>query len=150
MSVYEKAAKRPSRTAGGACPAWCVFDHDRTVQPAIVLHESLSAVIEISGSHEADVPEWIDVRTTQYSPEESGETPGPPAVELSCHQGSRYRVTTLTADEARQLAASLLTAAAHADGDPHSHSLHATKARGMNNQGRYGDQLWYISPWSRA
>jgi hypothetical protein len=127
--------------ADGTCPVWCVFDHDRTVQPAIVLHESLSAIIEISGSHEADVPEWIDVRTTQYSPEESGEPPGPPAVELSCHQGNRYRVTTLTADEARQLAASLLTAAAHADGDPHSHDLHATKARGMNHRGRYGDQL---------
>ena len=135
MSVYQKAAKRRSRTTGGAYPAWCVFDHDRTVQPAIVLHESLSAVIEISGSHEADVPEWIDVRTTQYSPEESGEPPGPPAVELSCHQGCSYRVTTLTADEARQLAASLLTAAAHAEGDPHSHDPQATKAPGMNPPG---------------
>ena len=116
MSLIEKAAKRRTRTAGGACPAWCVFDHDRNGQPAIVLHESLPAVIEISGPREADVPEWIDVRTTQYRPEESNELPEPPAVELSCHQGSRYRVTTLTADEALQLAASLLTAAAHADG----------------------------------
>src|SRR5580693_4619727 len=119
MSAIEKAAKRRSRTAGGACPAWCVFDQDRTGQPAIVLHESLPAVIEISGSHEADVPEWIDVRTAQYSPEESGEPLRPPAVELSCHQGSRYRVTTLTADEARRLAASLSAAAAQVDGDPH-------------------------------
>jgi hypothetical protein len=139
MSVIEEAAKRRSRTAGGACPAWCVFDHDRNRQPAIVLHESLPAVIEISGPRDADVPEWIDVRTTQYSPEESGELPGPPAVELSCHQGSRYRVTTLTADEARHLAASLLTAAAHADGDTHPHDLHAAKAHGMNPPGRYGD-----------
>lgn len=133
MSLIEKAAKRRPRTAGGACPAWCVFDHDRNGQPAIVLHESLPAIIAISGPREADVPEWIDVRTTQYSPEESGELPWPPAVELSCHQGSRYRVTTLTADEARQLAASLLTAAAHADGDPHPHDLQAAKAPGMTH-----------------
>ena len=123
MSLIERAARRRSRTAGEACPAWCVLGHDRTGQPAIVLHESLPALIEISGPREADVPEWIDVRTTQYSPEGSGEQPGLPAVELSCHQGSRYRVTTLTADEARQLAASLLTAAAHAEGDPHPHDL---------------------------
>src|ERR1700749_2341176 len=121
MSFSDKAAKRRSRTAGEACPAWCVLDHDRTRQSAIVLHESLPAVIEISGPRDADVPEWIDVRTTQYSPEESGDPPGPPAVELSSHKASRYRVTTLTADEARQLAASLFAAAAHADGDPHPH-----------------------------
>jgi hypothetical protein len=119
MSFMEKAAKRRSRAAGGTCPAWCVFDHDRNGPPAIVLHESLPAVTEISGPRDADVPEWIDVRTTQYSPEESGEPPRPPAVELSCHQGSRYRVTTLTADEARRLAASLSAAAAQVDGDPH-------------------------------
>lgn len=29
-----------------------------------------------------------------------------------------------------------------ADGDPHSRNLYARKARGMNHQGRYGDQLW--------
>jgi hypothetical protein len=115
MSLIEKAASRRPGTAGEECPAWCVLGHDRTGRPAIVLHESVPAVIEISGPREAGLPEWIDVRTTQYSPEGSGEQPGLPAVELSCHQGSRYRVTTLTADEARQLAVSLLTAAAHAD-----------------------------------
>ena len=140
MSSIKKAVKRRSRTAGGACPAWCVFDHSRNGQPAIVLHESVPAVIEISGPSNANVPEWIDVRTTQYSPEESGELPGPPAVELSCHQGSRYRVTTLTADEARQLAASLLAAAAHADGDAHLHGLHPAKAPGMKPPSRYGGQ----------
>jgi hypothetical protein len=140
MSLIGKAPKRRSRTAGKACPAWCVLDHDRTGQPAIVLHESLSAVIEISGPRAAGVPERIDVRIAQYSPEESGELPGPPAVELSCHQGCRYRITTLTADEARQLAASLVTAAAHADGDPHPHDLHATNASGMNPLDRYRDQ----------
>jgi hypothetical protein len=71
MSLSEKDAKRRSRTAGGKCPAWCVFDHNG--RPLIVLHESLPAVIEISRSHDADVPEWIDIRTAQYSPEESGE-----------------------------------------------------------------------------
>jgi uncharacterized protein DUF6907 len=121
VSLIEKAAGGRSRAAGGACPAWCVFDHDRAGRPAIVLHESLPAVIEVSGSGEADVAEWIDVRTTQYSPEEAGELPGPPAVELSCHRGGRYRVTTLTAGEARRLAAGLLTAAAHAEGDPYPH-----------------------------
>ena len=130
MSFIEKVAKRRSRTAGGACPAWCVFDHDRNGQPAIILHESLPDVIEISRSREANVPERIDVRTTQYSPEESAELPGPPAVELSCHQGSRYRVTTLTPDEARQLAASLFTAAAHADSNPRARDLHAAKVPG--------------------
>ena len=135
-----KAAARRSRTAGGACPAWCVFDHDRNSEPVIVLHESLPVVIEVSGPREADLPEWIDVRTTQYRPEDSGELPGPPAVELSCHQGSRYRVTTLTANEARQLAASLLTAAAHADSEPHPNDLQAAKAQGINSPGRYGDQ----------
>ena len=76
MSLIEKAARRRSRAAGGACPAWCIFDHDRAGQPAIVLHESLPAEIEISGSRDADVPEWIDVQTTQYSPEECRRTAG--------------------------------------------------------------------------
>ena len=124
MSLIEKAAKRRSRTAAATCPAWCVLGHERSWQLAIVLHESLPAVMEISKPREADVPEWIDVRTIQYSPEDSGELPGPPAVELSCHQGCRYRVTTLTADEARHLAASLLAAAAHADCDPHPRRAH--------------------------
>jgi hypothetical protein len=128
MSSFDKAAKRRSRAAGGGCPAWCVFDHERTGQPAIVLHESPPAVIGISEPRDADVPEWFDVRTTQYSPEEPGEPPGPPAVELSCHQGSRYRVTTLTADEARHLAASLFTAATHAVEDPHPGDRHAARA----------------------
>jgi hypothetical protein len=140
MSFIEKAGKKRPCTAGEGCPAWCVLDHDRNGQSAIVLHESLPAVIEISGPREADVPEWIDVRTTQYSPEASGELPGPPAVELSCHQGSRYRVTTLTPDEASHLAASLLAAAAHADGDAHPHDLRATKVPGIHPLGRYEDR----------
>jgi hypothetical protein len=140
MSFMGRAVKRRPCTAGGACPAWCVFDHDRNEEPVVVLHESAPAIIEISGPREADVPEWIDVMTTQYSPEESGELPGPPAVELSCHRGSRYRIFTLTADEARQLAASLLTAAAHADSGPRPHDLQTTKAPGMNPPGSYGDQ----------
>jgi hypothetical protein len=140
MSLTEKDAKRRSRTAGGACPAWCVFDHDRNGQPVIVLHESLPSFIEISGPRDPNVPEWIDVRTTQYRPEESGELPAVPAVELSCHRGSRYRVTTLTADEARQLAAGLFAAAARADADPHPHGLHAAKAPGVNRPGRAEDQ----------
>jgi hypothetical protein len=115
MSLIGKAGNSQARTTGGACPAWCVLDHERNDEPITILHESCPAVIEISGSRETDVSECIDVRTTQYSPEESGELPWPPAIELSCHQGSRYRVTTLTPDEARYLAASLLTAAAHAD-----------------------------------
>jgi hypothetical protein len=128
VSFIERTAKRWSRNAGGTCPAWCALDHDRNGQPAVILHESLPAVITISGPHETDVPEWIDVRTAQYS-EESGELPGSPAVELTCHRGSRYRVTTLTPDEARRLAASLFTAAAHADGDPHPDDLHGTRAQ---------------------
>jgi hypothetical protein len=140
MSLIGKDAERRSRTAGEACPGWCVFDHDRNGQPVILLHESLPAIIEISGPRDFDVPEWIDVRTTQYRPEESGELPALPAVELSCHQGSRYRVTTLTADEARELAAGLFAAAARADGDPQPHGLHAAKAPGMNPPGRAGHQ----------
>ena len=140
MSLIEKDAKRRSRTEGGPCPGWCVFDHDRNGQPVILLHESLPAIIEISGPRDVDVPEWIDVRTTQYRPEESGELPALPAVELACHQGSRYRVTTLTADEARQLAAGLFAAAARADGDPQPHGLPAAMAPGMNPPGRAGHQ----------
>jgi hypothetical protein len=136
MSLVDKGAERRSGAAGESCPAWCVFDHDRTGQPAIVLHESLPAVIEISGLGDADVPEWIDVRTTQYSPEESGERPRPPAVELSWHRGSRYRVTTLTADEARHLAATLFTAAAHANGNPCPHDRHAAKSTTTHGCGR--------------
>lgn len=99
----------------GGCPAWCVFDHDRCEQHVTVLHESLPTVIEISELRKADVPEWIDVRTAQYSPEESEQLPRPPVIELSYHQGGRYRVTMLTADEARRLAISLFEEAAHAD-----------------------------------
>ena len=115
MSLIEKAGKKPSGTASGACPAWCVLDHSRNGKPVIILHESSSAVIEISGPREADVPEWIDVRTTQYSAEESGGLPCPPTIELSHYRGSRYRVTTLTPDEARRLAAWLTLAAGDAD-----------------------------------
>jgi hypothetical protein len=150
MSFMGKAVKRRSHTAGGACPAWCVFDHDRSEEPVMVLHESPSAIIEISGASEAGIPEWIDVMTTQYSPEESGELPEPPAVELSCHRGSRYRVTTLTAEEARQLAASLLTAAAHADSGPRPHGPRPAKAPGMNPPGKYGDQSCCVSRASAA
>jgi hypothetical protein len=140
MSVIEKAGVRRSRTAGETCPAWCVFDHDQSGQPAIVLHESRPAVIEISVPRDVDVPEWIDVRATQYSPEEPDELLGPPVVEFSCHQGGRYRVTTLSPDEARQLAASLLTAASDADGQSQPDDLQATKARGVKPLDRYGDQ----------
>jgi hypothetical protein len=140
MSVIERAGVRRSRTAGEACPAWCVFDHDQSGQPAIILHESRPAVIEISGPRDVDVPEWIDVRTTQYSPEEPDEPLGPPVVELSCHQGGRYRVTTLSPDEARQLAASLLTAAADADGQSQPDDRQGTKGRGVNSVDRHGDQ----------
>jgi hypothetical protein len=115
MSLIEKAGNRRSRTAGEGCPAWCVFDHGGNGEPLTIVHESSPAVIQISRPDKADVPEWFDIRTTQYRPEESHEPPWPPAIELSCHRGSRYRVTTLTADEARHLAASLLTTAAHAD-----------------------------------
>jgi len=114
VSLSENTDIRRSRTTGGACPAWCVLDHEGDAQAAIVLHESRAAVIEISGPRDADVAEWIDVRTTQYIPEEPGEPPGSPVVELSYHHGNRYRVTTLTADEARHLAASLFATAAHA------------------------------------
>ena len=51
----------------------------------------------------------------QYIPDKSNEPLEPPAIRLSYHQSSRYRVTTLTADEARRLAASLFTAATYAD-----------------------------------
>jgi hypothetical protein len=115
MSLIENNGNIWAGTAGEACPAWCISDPNGNGQSAIILHESLPTIIEISRPREADVPEWIDVRTTQYSPEESNELRRPPAVELSHHRGSRYRVTTLTADEARHLAASLFTAAAHAD-----------------------------------
>ena len=51
--------------------------------------KSLPTVTETSRPCEADVPEWIDVRTTQYRPEYSGELQALPVVELSCHQGSQ-------------------------------------------------------------
>jgi hypothetical protein len=140
MSLVDKATRSRLRTAGEACPAWCALGHDLNGQPGIVLHESLPAVTEISRPREFEIPEWIDVRTTQYSPEEPGELPGPPVVELSCHQGGRYRVITLTPEEARYLAVSLYTAAAHADGDPRPRDLHATKAPDSNALGTHGGQ----------
>jgi hypothetical protein len=118
MSFIDEVVTSRSRAA---CPMWCVIDHDRDSQPALILHESCPVVIEISGPRDADVPERIEVQTTQYSPEDSGELPAPPTVELSRYGGGRYRITTLTADEARRLAASLFEAAAHANGDPHPH-----------------------------
>ena len=96
------------------CPAWCVFDHSRSDQP-VILHESRPAMVEVSTPRNENVPEWIDVQTTQYRPEDPDELLWLPRVELSCHQGSRYRVTTLSADEARHLAVSLVVAAAYAD-----------------------------------
>jgi hypothetical protein len=115
MSLIEKAENRRSPTAGEGCPAWCVFDHDHKEEPVTILHESLPTVIEVSRRLDGGVCEWIDVRTTQYRPEEPNEPPWPPAIELSYHRGSRYRITTLTADEARRLAACLSAEAAHAD-----------------------------------
>jgi hypothetical protein len=121
MSFIDEVVTSRSRAAGAACPTWCVIDHDRDGQPALILHESCPVVIEISGPRDADVPERIEVQTTQYSPEDSGELPARPTVELSRYRGGRYRITTLTADEARRLAAGLFQAAAHANGDPHPH-----------------------------
>ena len=115
MSLIEKAENRRSPTAGEGCPAWCVFDHDHKEEPVTILHESLPTVIEVSRRLDGGVCEWIDVRTTQYRPEEPNEPPWPPAIELSYHRGSRYRITTLTADEATRLAACLSAEAAHAD-----------------------------------
>jgi hypothetical protein len=117
MALINKAVMRRAHEAGAPCPVWCAIDHDPDSQPALILHESSSVVIEISGPRDADRPERIEVQTTQYSSDDSGGLPVSPTVELSRYRGGRYRITTLTADEARRLAASLFEAAAHADGD---------------------------------
>ena len=87
MTHCKEAAGR--RQSGAGCPAWCVLAHDRDGQPTIVLHESLPAVIELSGLPQVDVRERVDVGTTQYSPEESGELPRTSWVELARDQDCR-------------------------------------------------------------
>jgi hypothetical protein len=124
MVFIDEVVTSRSHEAGAPCPVWCVIDHDPDSQPALILHESCPVVIEISGPRAADIPERIEVQTTQYRPEDSGDLPAPPTVELSRYRGGRYRITTLTADEARRLAASLFEAAAHADGDPDQRDPH--------------------------
>lgn len=95
------------------CPDWCTLDHSGT--QVALLHESETQGLSLSHRHDVRKAESVDVRVVQYEPHEPGEAAAPPAVELTYHVGSRYRVIGLSPQEARHLAALLLNCADHAD-----------------------------------
>jgi hypothetical protein len=93
------------------CPGWCVRDHSAELREAPFYHASETASVAISWPRHPGVPEGVEVQTAQYVPDDPGETAWTPTVEVALYTGSRYRVISLTPEEARQLAAMLARAA---------------------------------------
>ena len=93
------------------CPHWCARDHTTERRGRAFYHASKTCSVTISTAGRPGVPERADVETAQYLPDDPGEAPWTPTVELALHAGSRYRVIGLTPEEARQLAAMLARAA---------------------------------------
>ncbi len=93
------------------CPHWCARDHTTERRGRAFYHASQTCSVTISTAGRPGFPERADVETAQYIPDDPGEAPWTPTVELTLHAGSRYRVIGLTPTEARQLAAMLARAA---------------------------------------
>jgi hypothetical protein len=93
------------------CPHWCARDHSTERRGRAFYHASKTCSVTISTAGLPGFPERADVETAQYIPDDPGEAPWTPTVELTLHAGSRYRVIGLTPEEARQLAAMLARAA---------------------------------------
>jgi hypothetical protein len=93
------------------CPPWCARDHSAERRGAAFYHAGEASSVAISRPRRLGVPEWVDVQTAQYLPDEPGESAWAPTVEIALHAGGRYRLIGLTPDEARQLASMLERAA---------------------------------------
>jgi hypothetical protein len=93
------------------CPHWCVRDHSADTGGIAFYHASETASVSIAWPGGFTVPDRLDVQTAQYLPDDPGEPPWSPAVEIAVHAGGRYRLIGLAPEEARELAALLAKAA---------------------------------------
>jgi hypothetical protein len=100
-----------SVTVTSQCPQWCVREHSAAMRGADFYHASETSSVTISMTGGPGAPEWVDVQTAQYVPDDPGEPAWIPTVEVALHTGDRYRLIGLTPEEARQLAALLARAA---------------------------------------
>jgi hypothetical protein len=91
------------------CPSWCQLVHGPS---PVLAHESDTHLVTLSHPREGH-DEFLSVRTVEYLPLDmldSTESWGA-LVEIEHHVGDRYRVINLTAEDARKLAAHLLSCA---------------------------------------
>ena len=100
-----------SMTATDQCPHWCTRDHSADTCGTAFYHASETTSVTISRPDGCSVPDRLDVQTAQYLPDDPSEPAWSPAVEIAVHAGGRYRLIGLTAEEARELAAMLASAA---------------------------------------
>jgi len=85
------------------CPGWCVRDHSAELREAPFYHASETSLSSDLVGHGTRVyPRGSEVQTAQYVPDDPGETAWTPTVEVALYTGSRYRVISLTPEEARQ------------------------------------------------
>jgi hypothetical protein len=101
----------PSMTVTDHCPFWCARDHSAEVCGAAFYHASETSSVTISRPDGPSVPERVDVQTAQYLPDDPSEPAWSPTVEIAVHAGGRYRLISLTPEEARELAGMLARAA---------------------------------------
>ena len=100
-----------SETVIDHCPHWCARTHPMDARRTVFYHASETTSVAISRPGGLTVPDRLDVQTAQYLPDEPGEPPWSPAVEIAVHADGRYRLIGLTPEEARELAGMLAEAA---------------------------------------
>ena len=101
----------PSTTVTEQCPYWCACDHSAGDRGFAFYHASETASVTIRQPASAAVPDRLDVQAAQYLPDDPGEPPWSPTVEIAVHANNRYRLIGLTPEEARELAGMLTKAA---------------------------------------
>jgi hypothetical protein len=97
----------PAASVVGQCPHWCACDHSFGARASDFYHASETAPVAISQL----APDRLDVQIAQYLPDDPGEPPWSPAVEITVPAGGRYRLISLSPDEALELAEVLARAA---------------------------------------
>jgi hypothetical protein len=101
----------PAATVTGQCPPWCARKHAADAGGTVFYHASETTSVAISRPGELTVPDRLEVQTAQYLPDDPGEPAWSPAIEIAVHAGGRYRLIGLSPQEARELAATLASAA---------------------------------------
>ena len=98
-------------TVTGQCPHWCARKHSAGTGGTVFYHASETSSVTISRPGGLTVPDRLEVQTAQYLPDDPGEPAWSPAIEIAVHAGGRYRLIGLSPQEARELAATLASAA---------------------------------------